>query len=299
MSTQRVLAGSPRVRPGSSPLGAGLATVVALLVSVLTVLIAPPAAADSSGARALRVMSYNIHTGIGVDGRADLGRIAATIEDADVDVVALQEVDVHWSQRSAFADQAAELARLTGMEVYFAPIYDLDPAPGSDQRRRYGVAVLSRHPILSATNHEITRWSTVDPGAGPRPAPGFAEVVVSVRGKPVHVYDTHLDFRADPSVRERQVADMLAVLRQDPPGARQLLLGDFNAGPGAPELSALWEHVRDAWGERDGGFTYPADEPVKRIDYITVAGPVRVLNAAVPPVTASDHRPVIATVLLT
>lgn len=267
-------------------------------MTLLAILLPAPASAANSSARVLRVMSYNIHTGIGTDGRSDLGRIAGAIRDAGVDVVALQEVDVHWSDRSDHADQVAELSRLTGMSAYFAPIYDLEPAPGRQERRRYGVAVLSRHPILSVTNHEITRWSTVDPDAAPRPAPGFAEVVVSVRGKPVHVYNTHLDFRPDPSVRQRQVADTLDILRQDPPGARQVLLGDFNAEPAAPELSPLFAHVRDVWGVRDGGLTFPADDPVKRIDYVTVEGPVRALNASVPALTASDHRPVVATLLL-
>ena len=292
MYTQSVSTYAERVRR-RVPLARTVTAVLALLAATL---LATPAAADS--ARVLRVMTYNMHTGIGTDGRADLGRIAEVIRDADVDVVGLQEVDVHWSDRSAYADQVAELARMTGMSAYFAPIYDLDPEPGRQERRRYGVAVLSDHPILSVTNHEITRWSTVDPDGDPEPAPGFAEVVVSVGGKPVHVYNTHLDYRPDPSVRQQQVTDTLEILRQDGPGARQVLLGDFNAEPAAPELAPLFAHGRDAWGTRDGGFTFPADDPVKRIDYVTVAGPMRVLNTSVPAVTASDHRPVVATVQL-
>ncbi len=91
---------------------------------------------------------------------------------------------------------------------------------------------------------------------------------------------------------------MLDILRQDPPRAHQLLLGDFNAEPAAPELAPLFERLRDAWGTRGGGLTYPAEDPVKRIDYITAGGGVRVLNASVPAVEASDHRPVVATLLL-
>nr|WP_231641274.1 endonuclease/exonuclease/phosphatase family protein [Saccharomonospora sp. NB11] len=265
-------------------------TIVLMVLAFTT-----PAAASTDSARVLRVMTYNIHTGIGVDGRADLERIAAVVRQADVDVVGLQEVDVHWSDRSAYADQVAELARLTGMSAFFAPIYDLDPEPGHEERRRYGVAILSAHPILSTTNHRITRWSTVDPDAEPEPGPGFAEVVLSVHGRPVHVYSTHLDYRPDPSVRQRQVEDTLHILGRQPESAPQVLLGDFNAEPSAPELAPLFAHVRDAWRVPDSGLTFPADDPVKRIDYVTVAGPVRVLDAAVPVTTASDHRPVVAT----
>ena len=41
----------------------------------------------------LRIMSYNIHNGMGLDGRRDLERIAAVILEVNPDIVALQEVD--------------------------------------------------------------------------------------------------------------------------------------------------------------------------------------------------------------
>nr|WP_246258288.1 endonuclease/exonuclease/phosphatase family protein [Amycolatopsis anabasis] len=252
--------------------------------------------ARASWPRSPRVLSYNIHAGIGADGRLDLARTARVITESRAEIVGLQEVDVHWSARSGYADQAAELARLTGMSVFFAPIYDLDPEPGHDRRRQYGVAVLSRYPILRTGNHRLTRLSTVDPGPVPKPAPGFGEAVLAVRGIPVHVYVTHLDFRPDPAIRQRQVAETVRILGPDRPGARQLLLGDFNAEPGAPELAPLFARMPDAWsaahGPGNGGRTYPAEAPVKRIDYVTGRWPVA--TAGVPDTRASDHRPVLA-----
>ena len=228
----------------------------------------------------VRVVTFNIHSGIGVDGRLDLGRTAAAIRSTGADVVGLQEVDVHWSARSEFTDQAAELARLLGMRVFFAPIYDLPGAP----RRQFGVAVLTRFPLVRAVNHEITRWSTQDSTVGP--APGFAEAVVLVRGRPVHVWVTHLDFRPDPAVRARQVADMLRIV---PSHGAHVLLGDFNAEPGAAELAPLWGRFTGV----QPGPTYPADAPALRIDHIAVAG-LAVASAEVPVTGASDHLPVLA-----
>src|SRR5215210_6993981 len=72
----------------------------------------------------LRVLTYNIRAGNG-----DIARIAETIRRFAPDVVGLQEVDVHWGERSEFEDQAALLGRLLGMQVRFAPIYTL---PGAD-----------------------------------------------------------------------------------------------------------------------------------------------------------------------
>jgi endonuclease/exonuclease/phosphatase family metal-dependent hydrolase len=260
-----------------------------LLVVLLSLLALAPSAAAGTHRVSLRVLSINIHTGIGADGRLDLARTAGAIRDTGADVVGLQEVDVHWDARSDFRDQARDLASALRMRVFFAPIYDEEPpAPGAP-RRQYGVAILSRYPVVHTTNHLLTRLSTQDPDPTPKPAPGFAEAVVLVRGVPVHVYSTHFDYRADPAVRELQVADTLRVLASDR-GAK-VLLGDFNAEPAAPELAPLWTVLTDA---APAGGTYPAAAPEKRIDYVTVSDGVRVDSATVPDTLASDHRPVLA-----
>ncbi|MDG9726757.1 endonuclease/exonuclease/phosphatase family protein [Streptomyces sp. DH41] len=263
---------------------------------------ASASASDTRGhAVPLRIATYNIHAGTGSNGVFDLDRQAAALRALDADVIGLQEVDVHWSARSQGLDVAGELARRLGMRVSFAPIYSLDPVEAGSPRREYGVAVLSRFPIRSETNHEITRLSTQDENPVPAPAPGFGEVTLKVRGVPVQVFVTHLDYRSDPAVRVAQVADTRRIMareRAELPGARQVLLGDFNAEPAAPELRPLWAELRDA-GTGTGG-TYPAPAPVKRIDYVTVGEGVRVRGASVPAeAVASDHRPVVAEVSLT
>ncbi|MET8893838.1 endonuclease/exonuclease/phosphatase family protein [Streptomyces albogriseolus] len=269
----------------------------ALLAAVLSLTAAPATAVENpspsgSGAPAvpLRVATYNIHAGAGEDQVFDLDRTAAALRDLRADVIGLQEVDVHWGERSAFADEARALAEKLRMRVFFAPIYDLDPAAGGHERRQYGVAVLSRHPVLHAENHEITRLSTQTPDPVPAPAPGFAEIVIRVKGVRTHVYSTHLDYRADPSIRAAQVADMLDVLADD--RGPRILVGDFNAEPSAPELAPLWDTLRDA--APDAGPTYPAIAPQKRIDLITVSHGITVTGARTHATDASDHRPVVA-----
>lgn len=269
--------------------------VAAVLAAVLLTATAPAAADDDApGSRApavpLRVATYNIHAGAGQDHVFDLDRTAAALRDLHADVIGLQEVDVHWGARSAFVDEARALAEKLRMRVFFAPIYDLEPAGEDGERRQFGVAVLSRHPVLHAENHEITRLSTQTPDPVPAPAPGFAEVVVNVRGARVHVYSTHLDYRADPSIRAAQVADMLDVLAAD--RGPRILVGDFNAEATAPELAPLWRTLRDA--APGGGGTFPAADPVKRIDLVTVSPDVGVAGARTVATEASDHRPVVA-----
>src|SRR5882672_6615404 len=90
--------------------------------------------------RTLRVMTYNIHVGVGMDKKQDLARIAEVINHERPDLVGLQEVD-RGVERTGHVDEVAELARLTGMDYAFAPNLRF-------QGGWYGVAVLSRLPIL-------------------------------------------------------------------------------------------------------------------------------------------------------
>lgn len=280
-------------------LSAALAAIAAAAAAALAlVLPATPAQAAPPPVH-LRVMSYNILHGADEDGVFDLDRTAAAIRAQRPDVVGLQEVDQHWADRSDFTDEPAALAHRLHMRVFFGAIYDLPPLTAGAPDRRYGVAILSRYPILHAVDHEITRLSTQDPNSVPAPAPGFPEVVINVRGAHVHVFDTHLDYRANPSVRAMQVADTVRIMRAA--GGEQILVGDFNAEWDAPELAGLHTYgLTDAWtatGQPDGA-TYPSNAPTDRIDHITYTAGIRVLDASVPVTEASDHRPVVADLLV-
>jgi endonuclease/exonuclease/phosphatase family metal-dependent hydrolase len=240
----------------------------------------------------LRVVTYNIRAGNG-----DLQRIAETIRKFAPDIAGLQEVDVNWSERSAFEDQARKLGELLGMQVRFAPIYVLPGTDSSKPARQYGVALLSRHPMSAWRNHTMTRLSTIALDPVPAPAPGLLEATIDVNGTAVRVFNTHLDYRSDPRVREQQVMEMLAYIGD---AARPtLVLGDLNAGPEAPELQPLLRRLRDIWQSKaESGFTYPADKPAKRIDYVLTSHHFRVRSASVPATEASDHRPVLVDLLL-
>jgi endonuclease/exonuclease/phosphatase family metal-dependent hydrolase len=281
-------------------LSAALLSLVAAAVPAAAADSPDATAASSASAVPLRIATYNIHAGAGEDNVFDLDRQAAALRALDADVIGLQEVDVHWGARSQDRDVARELADRLGMQVSFAPIYSLDPTAAGQPRREFGVAVLSRYRIRSAVNHDVTRLSTQDPNPVPAPAPGFGEVTLKVHGVPLQVFVTHLDYRADPAVRTAQVADtrrIMAAERDGRPGARQVLLGDFNAAPAAPELAPLWQELRDS-GPATGG-TYPAGTPVNRIDYVAVGAGITVRDVTIPAeAAASDHRPVVADVRL-
>lgn len=89
----------------------------------------------------LRIMSYNIRIGIGMDQQTDLKRIAEVINKIRPDYVGLQEVD-SICERSGWVNQYAELARLTGMHPVFAPATERS-------KGLYGIAALARKKPLS------------------------------------------------------------------------------------------------------------------------------------------------------
>src|SRR5579883_3350635 len=153
-----------------------LALGAIMLSSVVAATPANARATDTApwpGPPPLRVMTYNIQHGAGLDGVLNVDRTAAAIAAVHPDVVGLEEVDDHWSSRSADLDETSLLADKLHMCAFFAQIYDLPPQTTGAPDREYGLAILSRYPILDSQNHQITRLSTTVPNPSPAAAPGF------------------------------------------------------------------------------------------------------------------------------
>ncbi len=233
---------------------------VALLLFSHAASVSPSArvAAAAPTARAkirLTVMSYNIHVGIGMDKKLDLARIAEVINRERPDLVGLQEVD-RGVERTGRRDQIAELARLTRMEYAFAPNLQF-------QGGHYGVAVLSRHPVMEIDHRRYGHLREAE-------RRGFIRVAVRVGGQTVNFVTTHLDYQhADNRLYETK--QLLAALE----GIRTPLIvaGDFNDEPSGDSYKLMTEKFADGWaeshkGSQRQGATYPADKPAKIIDYI-------------------------------
>ena len=107
----------------------------------------------------LTLVSYNIHSGIGTDGRFDLNRVGEVLREVDADIIALQEVG-DFRGRDAREDQPEHLADLLGLHMAFGPNVVRNG-------RRYGNAILSRLPILKSKNYDLSVGRPRAPG---RPA---------------------------------------------------------------------------------------------------------------------------------
>ena len=95
----------------------------AALLVLLALVLLGSAGSNVQAKKTLRVMTYNIHVGVGMDKKLDLQRIADVINHEQPDLVGLQEVD-RGVRRTEGKDQIAELAALTRMHFAFAPNLD-------------------------------------------------------------------------------------------------------------------------------------------------------------------------------
>jgi endonuclease/exonuclease/phosphatase family metal-dependent hydrolase len=234
-----------------------------------------------AGSTTLRVMSYNIHHGEGIDQKLDLERIAKLIVDARADIVGLQEVD-RGCERTQKRDLPAELAKLTGLTVLFDRNI---PHQGGE----YGNAVLTRFPIKSAKNTHLKSFANGEQR-------GVQQLVLEVRGREVLFMNTHLDARRDPAEREHSADELKGIV--EAAGTRPVILvGDFNTVPASRTYEKTKAFLTDAWtivGKGDG-FTIPVTTPTRRIDYVWIT------PRSIEPVTmsvlrseASDHLPIVA-----
>jgi endonuclease/exonuclease/phosphatase family metal-dependent hydrolase len=239
----------------------------------------------------LRVATFNIHHGVGADGRLDLGRTADVIAATGATLVGLQEVDRTLAPRSDWVDQAAWLGERLGMDVIHGATIDRDPpdpAVPDGPRRRYGNALLSAHPVRA--------WQALRlPGTARREARGLVDARVVVDGTTMRVVVTHLQNRSGRQ-RRRQAAHIVDLLAGDGDRpAPTVLLGDMNAGPDSPEMRTLTAVLADAWAAvGDGpGHTFAARRPLARIDHVLVSSALTPVAAEVIDTRASDHRPVV------
>lgn len=248
---------------------------------VLLPLLAGCVTSKSDAPRTLRILTYNIHHGEGMDGKLDIPRIAALINAQHPDVVALQEVD-RGVARTRGRDLPGELAKLTGLHMVFSKNIEY-------QGGEYGNAILSLHPILTSTNLHYRMLR-----AGEQR--GLLQTTIDLDGETIAFMATHLDYRPDPAERLSNVGQIKSVAAEHA-GQLTIVAGDFNDHPQGEVHRVMKEMFLDAW-ERGGtgdGFTYSSIQPKSRIDYVYFR-PVdgwQVTHAEVLISQASDHSPLL------
>ncbi len=156
----------------------------------------------------LRVMTWNIHGGVGPDRRHDLVRIVGLIKSHNPDVVALQELD----SRGAKSAHGIPLDYLTGALWPYSAEARTIVAPDG----HYGHALISRWPLTSVVLHDIShgRWER-----------RYAiEANVETPAGPVHIAAVHLGLWF--GERTYQASKLARIADSAKPVS--VMLGDFN-----------------------------------------------------------------------
>lgn len=245
-------------------------------------------AARAEVSRAIRIMTYNVHSCIGMDGKLAPERIARVIARYAPDIVALQELDVG-RLRTNDVDQAHSIARYLEMEFHFHPALHIE-------EERYGDAILTHLPMRLVK-------SAILPGLADKPQlepRGALWVAIDAYGTEIQLLNTHLGLRS--KERMAQVQSLLGSDWLGHPDCRSpvILCGDFNAGPGSREWGELHRRLPDAQVEladHRPKNTFFSRLPAARIDHVFVDTGVELVGIETPNTelvrTASDHLPLI------
>lgn len=221
------------------------------------------------GKKSFVILTYNVRNCLGMDNATNYQRVAGIIGKINPHVAALQELDSA-TTRSGGVVVLNELAKLTGLyPVYAAAI----PFQGG----KYGVGVLMKEKPL--------RCKSI-------PLPGREEqrTLLVVELKRYIIFCTHFSL-----TEEDQMASAIIINKLFEHSTKPVFLaGDINATPESnliKNLEKQWIMLNDPQLS-----TFPADNPVKCIDYIFLlkkySNAIKALSAHVDDEPlASDHRP--------
>ena len=214
----------------------------------------------------IRVATFNIRHGEGLDGRIDISRTSHAIRETRAGLVALQELDKNL-ERSGRADQPRLIAELTGMEVSFFPT--LQSGDGE-----YGVAIAATGP-LEARFESLPRYGREEPRGA-----------IVARWADVSVVATHLS--TERAARRSQTERLAQIARGlDPP---TVVLGDLNQTLVhlRPLVSAGFTPAcRRLWYWHGG-------RPRWQVDHVLVGSGLESTRCFTTRSSASDHLPMVA-----
>lgn len=236
-----------------------------------------------------RVVTYNIHKCRGLDRRVRPDRIADVLRDIDADLIALQEV-VNVPEGTRESHQGQYLAEELGCHCALGEVRQLYGGG-------YGNVTLSRWPIISKENYDITV-------RGQEPRGCLRTDIQLPDGPSVHFFNVHLGTSfLERRHQGRRLVD--SALLQDPDLSHpRVLVGDFNEWTRGLASQLLSAHLvsADIRTHLQRARTYPGVLPFWHLDHIyhdPILSVERMhLYRTGLSLVASDHLPLIADLLI-
>jgi len=242
----------------------------------------------------MKLLSWNIQWGRGMDGQVDLARILRTIRQlGDFDVICLQEVAVNFSGLPGSHGENQVAALAAGLPGY-TPVYGVatDVPDGHGGRSQFGNALFSRLPVGQVWRHLLPWPAEAD---APSMQRVLVEAVVAAESGPLRVMTTHLEYY---SLAQRQVQiDAIRRLHAEacamsgrpllpeerggsfevfPRPQQALLCGDMNFPAHAPERAQMLAPFdngvpgfRDAWSVLHPGQAHAPTVGIHPVDFVS------------------------------
>ncbi len=236
-----------------------------------------------------RMMTYNVHSCIGTDGRHDAHRIAEVIANINPDIVALQELD-NGHDRSSSLHHAKHIADILQFHFHFHSVREI-----ADQQ--FGNAILSRYPM------GIIKVGGIPTLKGrPRVEDrGALWVELEIDGRSIQILTTHFGLWAKERLQQAEFllgSDWLGNRNRSIP---LIICGDFNAIPVTKAFRLLAKSFGDVQKQIPRfrpQKTFPSRLPLIRIDHIFISEDLKTSSVNVPQSAllklASDHLPLVA-----
>lgn len=220
----------------------------------------------------IKLMSFNMHRGIGRNGKLNLGNTAVVINESNADIIALQEVE-RFSIRTGFKDQIKHLSEELGMNYAFGKSINL-------LNGEYGNGLLSRYPIIEYMTYDLPSYSEQRT---------LLRTLVDVEGNQMAVYNTHLGLKQ--AERMEQLEYILQLISEE--RFDYVLMGDMNTK--ITKLTALTKTLVDSaeGSDYENQSTFVEKDISERIDYIFASENLKPVHYEVIQTEASDHYPVI------
>ena len=248
---------------------------------------------EEQGTRTVRLMTYNVHSCLGMDGKVSPERIARVISRHEPDIVALQELDLKRPQTGG-QDQPHIIAHLLEMFYHFHPSMQI-------AEQQYGNAIFSRFPMRlkkAGGLPALFRTSILEPR-------GALWVDIDVEGVHLQLINTHLSLLQNEGLRQGRVLLGKEWLSHPECRGPVILCGDLNALPSSALCRSVKRSLHDAQEavtHHKPRATCPSPYPLGRIDHIFVNADIEVVAARVPGSDlnkiASDHLPLIIDIKL-
>jgi endonuclease/exonuclease/phosphatase family metal-dependent hydrolase len=217
-----------------------------------------PAPAPAPTGSTLKVLHWNIHRAWGTDGKYSLDRIANWIVKLNPQLVSLNEVE----RFSSYANEDQTQTLLSMLKAKTGAAWYAYYRTGNGATTGHGNAIFSRFPIISTSYCQLSATRTA------------ANVAVTVNGRLVNFYSTHLDSNDTNTYRIAEVKKLLPCLASD--AEQKIISGDFNAKWATTEIGMMTASFTDTWAKADSlnaAFSYAGNTSFgatrnARIDYV-------------------------------